>query len=216
MFTRPTSLVSVRAAWRQAWARPAFRARLGAALAGLVGLAAALPRFFAWIQARPGYQPPDALLRALPARDVSTATFLVIYACLVLGLAGLVPRPPRLLRALWGYLLLHLLRLGTLALLPWEAPPQLLVLHDPLVDRWFYASATSITKDLFFSGHTATVLLLALAVGPGGRRRLLLLGTGVVAVLVLVQHAHYSWDVLGALAAAPLAWWLAGRLVGRG
>ncbi|OON68262.1 phosphatase PAP2-related protein [Hymenobacter sp. CRA2] len=200
----------LRQAWHQAWRHPAFRRLLAGALGGLLLLAALIPRFFAWVQQRPGVRPPDAVLLHLPAYDVSGLTFAVIYAAIVLGLAVLLPRPRQLLRALWGYLLLHGLRLVTLALVPWEAPPHLIVLHDPVVDRLFYASATSITKDLFFSGHTATVLLLALAAPPGRVRKVLLLGTALVASLVLVQHAHYSWDVLGALLAAPLAWRLAG------
>ena len=193
--------------WPAAWRQPAFRARLGLVLALLLALASQLPRFFAWVQARPGYHLPDPLLAWLPARDVSGATFAVIYAGVALGVATLLPRPAWLLRALWAYLLLHLLRCATLALLPLEPPPGLVLLRDPLVDALFYAAPSPITKDLFFSGHTATLLLLALAVPPGWRRRVLLVGTVAVGTLVLVQHAHYTYDVL----AAPLFVWLAWR-----
>ncbi|RFP66816.1 hypothetical protein D0N36_01645 [Hymenobacter lapidiphilus] len=191
--------------WPAAWRQPAFRARLLLVLALLLGLASQLPRYFAWVQARPGYHLPDPLLAWLPAHDVSGATFAVIYLGIALGVATLLPRPARLLRALWAYLLLHLLRCATLWLLPLEPPPGLVLLQDPLVDLFFYAAPTPITKDLFFSGHTATLLLLALAVPSGWRRQLLLFGTVAVGTLVLIQHAHYTYDVL----AAPLFVWLA-------
>ncbi|NVO32611.1 phosphatase PAP2-related protein [Hymenobacter lapidiphilus] len=193
--------------WPVAWHQPAFRVRLLLVLALLLALASQLPGFFAWVQARPGYHLPDPLLDWLPAHDVSEATFAVIYLGIALGVTTLLPRPGRLLRALWAYLLLHLLRCATLWLLPLEPPPGLVLLQDPLVDMFLYAAPTPITKDLFFSGHTATLLLLALAVPVGWRRWLLLAGTVAVGILVLIQHAHYTYDVL----AAPLFVWLAWR-----
>ncbi|MCB2406602.1 sphingomyelin synthase family protein [Hymenobacter lucidus] len=197
--------------WPQLWRQPAFRGRLLGILAALLLLGAVIPRFFAFIQARPGVVLPDPLLAVLPAHDVSGLTFGAIYLSVAVAVVYLVPRPALLLRALWAYGLLHLLRLLTLWLLPLEPPLGLVLLQDPLVDKLFYASATPITKDLFFSGHTATVALLALAVGPGLLRRGLWLGAVLIGGLVLVQHAHYSYDVAAAPAFAALSYWLAGR-----
>ncbi|KAA9333158.1 hypothetical protein F0P96_09260 [Hymenobacter busanensis] len=199
--------------WPHAWAQPSFRRRLLIVLALLAGVALALPRFFAWVEARPGFLPPDPLLDILPAHDASGATFAVIYGGILLGLTTLLPRPQSLLRALLAFLLLHLLRLLSLALVPWEPPAALMLLHDPVVDTFFYAAPTPITKDLFFSAHTATLLLLAVAVGPGWRRVVLAIAAAAVAGLLLVQHAHYTWDVLAAVPATLLAWWAAGRLL---
>ncbi|MET4105772.1 phosphatase PAP2-related protein [Hymenobacter sp. UYP22] len=198
--------------WPAAWRNFAFRWRLGAVLALLLLLVSQLPRYFAWVQARPARILPDPLLAALPAHDVSGAAFAVIYLGIGLGVVTLLPRPYRLLRALWAYLLLHLLRCLTLYLLPLEPPPGLVLLRDPLVDQLIYAAPAPITKDLFFSGHTATLVLLALAVPPGGRRRALLAGSLLIGALVLVQHAHYTYDVLAAPPFAALAWWLSGRV----
>ncbi|GAB2773516.1 hypothetical protein HNQ93_000924 [Hymenobacter luteus] len=199
--------------WREAWRQPAFRARLGVVLALLLTLAAVLPRFFAWVQARHGRLLPDPLLALLPARDVSGLTFAVIYLGIGLGVVTLLPRPYPLLRALTAYLLLHLLRCTTLALLPLEPPIGLIILRDPLVEQLFYAAPAPITKDLFFSGHTATLLLLALAVPAGWRRRVLLAATLAIGLLVMMQRAHYSYDVLAAPLFAGLSFWLAGRFI---
>ncbi|AHJ99605.1 phosphatase PAP2-related protein [Hymenobacter swuensis] len=198
--------------WPAAWRHSAFRFRLGAVVTLLLLLASQLPHYFAWVQARPGRVLPDPLLAWLPAHDVSGATFAVIYLGIGLGVATLLPRPARLLRALWAYLGLHLLRCFTLLLLPLEPPPGLVLLCDPLVDQLIYAAPAPITKDLFFSGHTATLLLLALAVPAGWRRQVLLLGTVTIGALVLVQHAHYTYDVLAAPLFVGLAWWLSGQI----
>ena len=201
--------------WRAAWRHPAFQTRLGTVLALLLGLVALLPRYFAWVQARPGRHLPDPLLAALPAHDVSALTFTIIYLGIGLGLVTLLPRPTRLLRALGAYLLLHLLRCATLWLLPLEPPTGLVLLRDPLVDQLIYAAPAPITKDLFFSGHTATLLLLALAVPAGWRRTALLAGTVAIGTLVLIQHAHYTYDVLAAPLFTALAWWGSGWFLGK-
>lgn len=200
--------------WPEAWRQPVFRVRLLLVLALLLVLVAGLPRFFAFIQARPGVVLPDPLLALLPPLDVSVPTFAAIYLSIAAGVVYLVPRPVLLLRALWAYWLLHLCRCLTLWLLPLEPPPGLVLLRDPLVDQLIYAAPTPITKDLFFSGHTATVVLLALAVGPGWLRRGLFGAAAVVGLLVMVQHAHYSYDVLAAPLFAAGCTWLARRIVG--
>ena len=200
--------------WPAAWRNVGFRARLLGVLALLLGLVAGLPRFFAFIQARPGVLLPDPLLALLPAHDVSVPTFAVIYLSIGAGVVYLLPRPALLLRALWAYWLLHLCRCLLLWLLPLEPPAGLVLLRDPLVDSLIYAAPAPITKDLFFSGHTATVALLALAVGPGRLRRWLVVGAVAVGLLVLVQHAHYTYDVLAAPLFAAFCFWLAGRLAG--
>ena len=58
-----------------------------------------------------------------------------------------------------------------------------------------------LTKDLFFSGHTSTTLLLLLYVWKFPRLRALMLPLHALVVLsVLFAHLHYSIDVIGAYA----------------
>ena len=203
---------SPKARWQAAWATPGFRQRLGLIGLLLLGLLPVVPHFYHFIQARPGHLLPDPLLALLPIRDVSTPTFALIYGCVVATLVYLVPRPYLLLRALWAYYFLQLLRMGTLWLVPLEPPTALVLLHDPVMDRVFEVTTQPIIRDLFFSGHTATMALLAL-VGPGRRWRISLgLMTIAVGTLVLVQRVHYTYDVLAAPFFAWAAYWLAGRV----
>lgn len=58
-----------------------------------------------------------------------------------------------------------------------------------------------LTKDLFFSGHTATTLLLLLYVWPNPKLRWPMLAAHVLVVISLFfAHLHYSIDVIGAYA----------------
>ena len=214
----PTSAASPRAAfprkpsWPTAWARAGFRLRLGLVAVLLLGLLPVVPSFYHFIQARPGWLLADPLLDLLPVRDVSVLTFTLIYGAIVATLVYLLPRPQLLLRALWAYYFLQVLRMATLWLLPLEPPTTLLMLHDPVMDRIFAVTTQPIVRDLFFSGHTATMTLLMLA-GRGRRWRWALgLMTVAVGLLVLVQRVHYSYDVLAAPFFAWGAYWLAGRV----
>ncbi len=65
------------------------------------------------------------------------------------------------------------------------------------------AAHVYMTKDLFFSGHTASTFLLLLYVWRYPRLRLcMLLGHLVVVATVFLAHLHYTIDVLGAYAIA--------------
>ena len=198
--------------WPAAWARPGFRRRLGGVVGLLLGLLPVVPGFYRFVQARPGQQLADPLLALLPVQDHSTLIFTLIYGGIAATLGYLLPRPQRLLRALWAYYLLQVLRMATLWLLPLEPPAALVLLHDPVMDRIFAVTTQPIVRDLFFSGHTATMTLLTLA-GRGRRWRWALgLATGAVGLLVLVQRVHYSYDVLAAPLFAWAAYWLAGQI----
>lgn len=202
--------------WPAAWAQPGFRGRLGLVLALIFGgLVPAVPPFYRFIQQRAGHALTDPLLALLPAHDVSAPAFALIYGGAVVTIGFLLPRPYLLLRGLWAYLFLQLLRMLVLWLVPLEPPTGLLVLRDPLMDHLFGVTTQPIVRDLFFSGHTATMSLLTLVVRGRWWRGALGAMTMAVGLLVLVQRVHYSYDVLAAPLFAGLAYWAAGRVVQR-
>lgn len=200
--------------WAGAWAHPGFRNLLVLPLALLfAGVVPAAAPFYHFIQQRAGYHLADPVLAHLPAHDVASPIFFLMYGSCIAAVAWLLGRPQLLVRGVWAYLLLQLLRMATIWLLPLEAPVGILPFPDPFTEHVFHAStAVPITKDLFFSGHTATVVLLALAVRGRWWRATLGAVAAAIGVLVLVQHVHYVYDVLGAPLFAWLAYWLAGRI----
>jgi len=174
------------------------------------------PFFFHTIQKRPGALLPDPLLALLPRHDVALPLFLLVWGAVVLGVGWLACHPRMFLRGMWALLLLLGLRMATIWLVPLVPPLDLVPLIDPLTDRLIgTTSSEAITKDLFFSGHTSTVVLLALAVRGRWWRGLLGAMALAVAVLVLVQRVHYTYDVVAAPFFAWLAYWLGSRLVQR-
>jgi len=193
-------------AWAEAFRDRGFRLRLSLTLTALVAALALLARFLDGVEARPGVVLPDPVLALLPPRDLTWLTFGLIYLGLFFGVARLSTAPRRLVVTLQAYVAMVLLRILAMWVTPLEAPPGMIPLHDPLVR--LFGPGTLLTKDLFFSGHTSTLFLLALAV-PGRRSRaFFLFCTAAVAVCVLVQHVHYTVDVL----VAPLFAWASFRL----
>lgn len=217
----PATKVAVRPAgveaWAQALARPAFRLSWAVLLVLLFGVLVPLvPGFFLAIQAREGPVLADPLLHLLPRTDVATPVFVLMYGGVVAAVGWLTRQPLLFLRGLWGYFILLLLRLASIWLLPLNPPLDLVPMPDPFTAFFFHtAAAEAITKDLFFSGHTATVAILALAVRGRWLRRALALVAVLIGVLVLVQRVHYTYDVVAAPIFAWFAYWLAGHITRR-
>ena len=90
-------------------------------------------------------------------------------------------------------------------LFPLEPPINMISLQDPVV-QFFGGMTSTPNKDLLFSGHTATMFLLYLNVSGRLMRRVLLGGTFAVAAGLLVQHVHYTVDVLVAFFIAYAAY----------
>lgn len=189
--------------WRSALQDKRFRAKILIAGILLALCAYMAPIFFQFIQQREGIVLNDYLLNTLPAYDLSVWIFILLYILILSAVLSLARNPTLFLLALEGYIILTVLRFISIFLVPLNPPRQLIELIDPFVQRFLYQQ--SVTKDLFFSGHTSLLILLVLMV-PSHRFRLVLLaGTFVVAGLLLIQHAHYTIDIL----LAPLFAWLA-------
>jgi len=71
----------------------------------------------------------------------------------------------------------------------------------------FYSGRLNL-KDLFFSGHTAAILLFFFAVTRKKQKWLMLILSVIVAMGLLLQHVHYTIDVV----VAPLFAWFCYRL----
>jgi hypothetical protein len=69
-------------------------------------------------------------------------------------------------------------------------------LSDPFAE--YFTAGSVMTKDLFFSGHTATLFFLFLITEKKILRYIFLCATMAVAILVLAQHVHYTIDVFAA------------------
>ncbi|CAN5192583.1 hypothetical protein BH09BAC1_BH09BAC1_27570 [soil metagenome] len=170
-----------------------------------------LPYYFSYIQARPGLFINDPILALFVPVDVSVYIFALLYISVVMCIGYVAYFPKYFLKAAWGYSILTCLRMIVMLFVPLEAPPEMIFLLDPILNIFIYQEI-SITKDLFFSGHTATMFILACGVPNKTLKTLFLLGGVVMASLLLMQHIHYTIDILVAPFFAYVSWKLAERI----
>ena len=163
-----------------------------------------LPIFFKHIDVTHGRVLNDVVLNAIGPVDFTWITFTVLYSGIVVSVGRALRAPWTIVRGLHAYAVLMLLRMVAMQLFTLEAPPDIIPLIDP-VTQSFYPGAEPFLKDLFFSGHTATLALMVCISRGRAARISMIIAMCVVGSLVLVQHVHWTVDVL----AAPIFVWVA-------
>lgn len=169
-------------------------------------------------EARPAPTLPDAVLARVPylawVDRYNYVLWLLAYVPVALWLLGRAPR--RFCRYMVSAGLLALLR-GVCILATGLGPvrggdvnagmdPEVRVrafweILSPLGVFVRDAPHIYLTKDLFFSGHTSTTLLLLLYVWPyRTTRACMLAGHALVVASLFFSHLHYTIDVIGAWA----------------
>ena len=153
-------------------------------------------KFLDFAEARPGIVIPDPVLNLFNPIDLTWLIFGIIYLCLIIGVFALAKKPEKLLLAFQTYTAVVVVRIIAMYLMPFEAPEKLIVLKDPFVE--LFGSGESLTKDLFFSGHTTTLFMLFLVVESKRLKYVFLISAIVVGVTIVLQHVHYVIDVFAA------------------
>lgn len=150
--------------------------------------------FLNFIEKREGLVINDYILNNIPAIDLSILIFGVVWSSSILSIIHLLKKPNLFLVFLWSYTFLCASRILTIGLVKLNPPKNLIPLVDPLTN--FFYGGIFLTKDLFYSGHTATMFLLYLCVENKMLKKILLVGTLVIGISVLIQHVHYTVDVI--------------------
>jgi hypothetical protein len=182
--------------WTKAWKIPSFRRKLWIGLLILTAIFTALPFFFQAIEARSGYFFTDLFLQWLPAYNVSVAIFFLIWSCCLILVIRIYKDPMIMLVALWAYNGVTLARMACIGLISLNPPAGLIPMADPITNQFY--GAHYITHDLFFSGHTTSVFLIFLCLKKKTDRLYALLASVILGFLLLIQHVHYTVDVLAA------------------
>jgi hypothetical protein len=183
--------------WKTALSNKTFRTKFFISTFLLAVSLYFLARFLDYNEARPGFSFADPLLIHFMPVNVTWITFILIYGALIVGLLAMSKYPRRILIVFQSYALVSSLRLITIYFLPLNAPIHIIPLKDPFVE-FFTGSEDTLLRDLFFSGHTATMFLLALTAKHKSLKWIFVVTTIFVAACVLIQHVHYTIDVLTA------------------
>jgi hypothetical protein len=202
---------SIEINWTAAWQDSRFRWQLILAIAVFAIFPWKADDYFQWIQQRDGVVMKDVILANIPAKNVSTPIFAIIYLSVIYLIVRIIRQPKQFLWFAWAFNLETIMRFASIYWVALNPPEGLVDLHDPIAELFIYGENLAITKDLFFSGHTATMVFVCYFLPLAKERKIAIALTSVLVILLLVQHVHYSLDIL----AAPIATWVAIQLARR-
>ena len=190
------TIVEIKSIWSEKLSEKSFRWRF---IYSIIILAVALyiiAKYLKFIEQRPGFTFNDPLLLSFEAIDFTWVTFILMYGALLIAMISMTKHPRNMLWAIQAYSLVISMRVITIYFMPLEAPPGIIPMEDPFIA--FFGSGQTFLKDLFFSGHTATMYLLFLVSPHKKLRWVFLIITALVAAAVILQHVHYTIDVIAA------------------
>ncbi|MGC8957652.1 MAG: phosphatase PAP2-related protein [Candidatus Kapaibacteriota bacterium] len=153
--------------------------------------------FITAIEHRTGFSFRDPILALLPTFDLTWLIFSVLYFSVFFAFFHLLPSPQELILGFFSYSLLLSFRILCMYLLPLDPPKDMILLKDPIIEG--FGTDITLTRDLFFSGHTSLMVLLFLLAKKRYAKILLLVGTFIVGFGVMLQKVHYSVDVVVAI-----------------
>lgn len=186
-------------AWREAFSDKLFTAKLLLAPGLFILYSAVTQNLGTYVEMRKGVQLEDKLLYLLPSFDYSIPVFLVLYTSLSLVILTHLNKPRVILKVIEMHFWVAVIRQICILLVALEPPAGLIVLRDVFLENTVYPRHSPLTKDLFFSGHVASVWLYFLCAEKKYIKYLMIGSTFMMSFMILSMRVHYTYDVYGAL-----------------
>lgn len=198
--------------WREALSEPRFALKLFLAPGVFLLYSALTQNLGLYIENRSGIQLADPFLQLIPRFDFSVAIFILLYTALSITILTHLHRPQIILRIIEMHLWVAVVRQICILLIALEPPVGIIVLRDVFLENTVYPRQSPLTKDLFFSGHVASIWLYFLCAENPILKRFLLLATLLMSFMILSMRVHYTYDVYGAILFTTLLYKLPGWL----
>jgi PAP2 superfamily C-terminal len=163
------------------------------------------------IAGKKGMALDDIILEHLPVLDCSWTIFAVIYSSILITLVRHFRNPMLILLGLATYSGVTWLRMLAIYTFTLEPPAHIIPLKDPFLSLLVYPQS-DFSKDLFFSGHVSSMSVLVFVETDYRRKILKIIATVWVGLLLLLQHVHYTLDVVTAPVFTFGIYWLFSRL----
>ena len=197
--------------WQRSFRIKSFKLFLGMGIILFIIILFSFPYFFNSIEARNGKQLNDFVLNAIPAINLSIPIFVIIWGTSIILIVEAIKNPTIFIGFLWSFIFLSLSRMLTISAIPLNAPHNLVPLIDPISNTFY--GGKFLTKDLFYSGHTATQFLIYFHLEKKWQKNISLFATFSIGIMVLFQHVHYSIDVVFAFIFAPIIFFISNKLI---
>lgn len=186
--------LTIKDRWKEEFSTSPKLFRIVSGTAIIAVIISLLPHFFAGIEKRQGIVLNDRLLAMVPPHNVSILIFIIIWGTGALTVIRAVYKPEIYIHYVWTLIFVCIARMICITIVALNPPIGLIPLADPLTGV-FYGEA-SITKDLFFSGHIASVTIVFLCLEKRNDKIIAFIAIFVTAILLVVQHIHYTIDIV--------------------
>jgi hypothetical protein len=181
--------------WRESFRLPRFNLLFFGGILVLGTCIYFFADFLEFIQNRKGFVINDPLIIRVGPYHLCTPIMLFTYIPAGVGIIYFAVFPNHFNRLLWAFSFLLVLRGVCMFFVPLAPPHTMIELRDLFLELSVYRGKV-ITQDLFFSGHVAALFLFGfIAHHKVVKLAFALAGLAVGSMLVL-QHAHYTIDVL--------------------
>jgi len=197
--------------WQEALNNRTFRKDLTWGILTGLALVVFTYYFFDYIENLPGgVVMSDWVLKMIPAENVSTPIVLFELSVIILFLIRCISNPTMVITFLLAYILVLATRDITIGVTQLRPPIGLIQLKDPIAAVIYRAS--SVNRDLFYSGHISLLFLFYLCSTVKTDKYYILLAVIFVGILLLIQHVHYTVDVVCAPFFAYGCYWLSKKI----
>lgn len=151
-----------------------------------------------YVEMRKGILLNDKLLEIIPSFDFSLFIFILLYSSLTIVILTHLHKPKVILRIIEMHFLVAVVRQICILCVALEPPIGIIVLRDVFLENTVYPRNSPLTKDLFFSGHVASIWLYSLCSENKMIKYYLGFATLLMSFMILSMRVHYSYDVYGA------------------
>jgi hypothetical protein len=204
--------LKVKQNWRNAINNKAFKADLLFGLVTMVVLFVFTSFYFDYIEYLPnGTVLNDWVLRRLPAKDVSAPIVFFETSVFILFFVRSSTNPLMFLTFLISCILVFATRDITIGITQLRPPIGIIELNDPISDLVYKSGF--IERDLFYSGHVSILFLIYLSLRKKADKYYTLFSLITVGFLILIQHVHYTVDVISAPFFSLVCFWGAKRIL---
>lgn len=192
-------IVSISEAWKNELKNRTFRLKMIITPGVFIVYSALTQHLGNYIEMRRGVRLDDALLTLFPSYDFSSWIFLLLYTSMFAIIVAHLDKPKVIVRVLEMHLLVAIVRQVCMLMVALEPPAGMIVLRDVFLENTVYPRHSPMTKDLFFSGHVASIWIYFLCAQRKYLKMYLLMAAAMMSFMVLSMRVHYTYDVYGAL-----------------
>jgi hypothetical protein len=188
-------LLNTQTAWQVAWSNKIFRWQFLISVAFFVFCSKFNFYCLNQWEFRTGERLNDVVMNYLPPTDFSNIIFFFTYGTIATTIITALAYPGVFVRGLQAYSILLLARVVSIYFFPLEPPAGMVLLVDP-VGEFFLHQQVTVTKDLFFSGHTASIAFMFLMAQNRYVKTFAAVSLCIVPLLLVWQHVHYTVDIV--------------------